>query len=57
MAGDIRTLHELSPRFIIPVGTQVVLKAAKTLPDGQFRKPGTVGVVVESPPHNDADRR
>jgi predicted nucleotidyltransferase len=52
MAGDNRTLHKLSPNFIIPVGTQVVLQAAKTLPDGQFRKPGTVGVVVESPPHN-----
>lgn len=52
MTGDYRALHQLSPKFIIPVGTQVVLKAAKTLPDGQYRKPGTVGVVVESPPHN-----
>ena len=50
--GDNRALHKLSPNFIIPVGTQVVLKSSKTLADGQFRKPGTVGVVVESPPHN-----
>src|SRR5262245_3937419 len=52
MADTTRTLQKLSPSFIIPVGTQVVLKASKTLPDGQYRKPGTVGVIVESPPHN-----
>ncbi|HEX5105077.1 MAG TPA: hypothetical protein VFV87_14760 [Pirellulaceae bacterium] len=53
MAHETRTLHKLSPKFIIPVGTQVVLKAPKTLPGGEYRKPGTVGVVVESPPHNE----
>lgn len=48
MDDEIRSLHKLSPRFIIPVGTQVVLKASKTLADGQYRKPGTVGVTETS---------
>jgi predicted nucleotidyltransferase len=52
MSDEVRSLHKLSPKFIISVGTQVVLKASKTLASGDFRKPGTVGVVVESPPHN-----
>ena len=53
MKDSYRTLHKLSPQFIIPVGTQVVLKVSKALAGGEYRKPGTVGVVVESPPHND----
>src|SRR5208283_1719813 len=43
----------LLPGFVIPPGTQVVLKVAKTLSDGQQFKPaGSVGVVLESPPDN-----
>src|SRR5688500_7321995 len=53
MKDSYRTLHKLSPQFVIPVGTQVVLKVSKALAGGEYRKPGTVGVVVESPPHND----
>ena len=51
MADASRSLEHRSPTFIISAGTQVVLKVSKALPDGSYRKPGTVGVVVESPPH------
>jgi predicted nucleotidyltransferase len=43
----------LKPSFIISAGTQVVLKVAKPLPGGeQTKPPGSVGVVVQSPPSN-----
>lgn len=47
-----RSLQNLSPHFVIPAGTQVVLKSEKQLEDGTFRKPGVVGVVIKCPPHN-----
>ena len=51
--ADDHSFRKLLPGFVIPAGTQVVLKAAKTLPDGeQFKPPGSVGVVLESPPNN-----
>ncbi|NQT16676.1 MAG: nucleotidyltransferase domain-containing protein [Planctomycetes bacterium] len=41
------------PDFVISAGTQVVLKVAKALPgDKESKPPGSVGVVVESPPSN-----
>jgi len=50
---DERSFRKLLPGFVISAGTQVVLKVAKTLPDGQQFKPaGSVGVVLESPPDN-----
>ena len=52
MTDEIRNLHKLSPSFVISAGTQVVLKVSKTLADGEYRKPGTVGVVVRSPSSN-----
>jgi uncharacterized protein len=52
MTDEIRNLHILSPSFVISAGTQVVLKVSKTLADGEYRKPGTVGVVVRSPSSN-----
>ncbi len=53
MAADAPSFRKLLPGFVIPAGTQVVLKVAKTLVDGeQFRPPGSVGVVLESPPNN-----
>src|SRR3990172_962461 len=46
-------LRHLLPTFVIPVGTQVVLKVAKPLPSGQAVKPpGSVGVVVDAPTDN-----
>jgi len=46
--------HSLNPKFIISAGTQVVLRVAKVLPGGAAeKKPGSVGVVVESPSSND----
>jgi mannose-6-phosphate isomerase-like protein (cupin superfamily) len=46
-----RSFRKLLPGFVIAAGTQVVLKVAKTLSDGQQFKPaGSVGVVLESPP-------
>lgn len=45
-------LQKLSHNFVIPPGSQVVLTATKPLGDGRFKKPGSVGIVLESPPHN-----
>ena len=47
------SFRKLLPGFVISAGTQVVLKVAKALGDGQqFKPPGSVGVVLESPPDN-----
>jgi predicted nucleotidyltransferase len=44
----------LPPNFLIPPGTQVVLRYARRLPGTDDEKPaGTVGEVVESPATND----
>src|SRR5579871_3625052 len=44
----------LSPNFIIPVGSQVVLRYARRVPGMTDEKPaGSVGEVVESPESND----
>ncbi|MCE9548024.1 MAG: nucleotidyltransferase domain-containing protein [Planctomycetia bacterium] len=54
MSADNHPLNSLSPKFIIAAGTQVVLKVAKALPGGEeHKKPGSVGVVLESPSHNE----
>jgi len=53
MSAETPSFRKLLPGFVIPSGTQVVLKVAKTLSDGQQFKPaGSVGVVLESPPDN-----
>ena len=53
MSADEHSFRKLLPGFVIPAGTQVVLKAAKALPDGErFKPPGSVGIVLESPPNN-----
>jgi len=53
MAHDDPSFRKLLPGFVIPAGTQVVLKAAKILASGEhFKPPGSVGVVLESPPDN-----
>ena len=50
---DDHSFRKLLPGFVISAGTQVVLKVAKPLSDGQqFKPPGSVGVVLESPPDN-----
>jgi predicted nucleotidyltransferase len=44
----------LPPNFIIPVGTQVVLRYDRRVPGADDEKPaGTVGEVIESPDSND----
>jgi len=35
MSQDQHSFRKLLPGFVIPAGTQVVLKLAKALPDGQ----------------------
>src|SRR5262245_52373538 len=46
--------QEPLPTFIIPAGTQVVLKAARRVPGSEDVKPkGSVGEVLESPASND----
>jgi hypothetical protein len=53
MSPTERFFRQLLPGFVISAGTQVVLKVAKVLPSGQHVKPpGSVGVVLESPPDN-----
>jgi predicted nucleotidyltransferase len=47
------SFRRLLPTFIISAGTQVVLKVAKHLAEGEEFKPaGSVGVVLQSPPRN-----
>ena len=54
MTRGERTIQRYSPDFVIPAGTQVVLKSSKALTGGEeVRKPGSVGVVVESPSSNE----
>ena len=48
---------ELSRNFVIPAGSQVVLQTTKSFESDSetfFKKPGSVGVVIKCPPHNDA---
>jgi hypothetical protein len=53
MTDDAPSFRKLLPGFVISAGTQVVLKVAKVLADAQQFKPsGSVGVVLESPTHN-----
>ncbi|MGE3805965.1 MAG: nucleotidyltransferase domain-containing protein, partial [Gemmataceae bacterium] len=49
---DEHSFRKLLPTFIIPVGTQVVLKVDKVTPDGQTRLHGSVGIVADSPTDN-----
>ncbi len=50
MSQDQHSFRKLLPGFVISAGTQVVLKVAKTLADGQqLKPPGSVGVVLQSP--------
>jgi predicted nucleotidyltransferase len=48
-----RSFRHLLPTFLIPTGTQVVLKVDKRLADGSVRTHGSVAVVTESPTTND----
>ncbi len=53
MSADEHSFRKLLPGFVIPAGTQVVLKAAKVLPGGERFKPsGSVGIVLECPRDN-----
>src|SRR5262245_51108291 len=52
MIDPSRSLEHRSPPFVISAGTQVVLKVSKALAGGSYRKPGSIGVIVESPPTN-----
>ena len=52
MALEEHSFRHLLPGFLIPLGTQVVLKVDKTLPDGSLRQRGSVGVVAHSPADN-----
>lgn len=48
------SIRKYSPGFVIPAGTQVVLRASKEVEGSEeIKKAGTVGIVVESPSHND----
>lgn len=47
-----KTIRELASNFVIPPGTQVVLKQHITV-DANRKKSGSVGVVVKCPPHNE----
>ena len=50
-----KSIQSVSPNFVIPAGTQVVLLESIRIngSNDQFKKPGNVGVVIKCPPHND----
>lgn len=52
-----RTLRGLSRNFVIPAGTQVVLRTNRPLLDAtdKFKKPGAVGSVIKCPPNNESN--
>jgi predicted nucleotidyltransferase len=52
MALEEHSFRHLLPTFLIPPGTQVVLKVDKPLPGGAVRQRGSVAVVAESPADN-----
>src|SRR5436305_681207 len=52
MALEEYSFRHLLPTFIIPTGTQVVLKVDKVLLDGTVRQRGGVAVVVDGPSDN-----
>lgn len=52
MALEEHSFSHLLPSFLIPRGTQVVLKVDKKLADGSLRGHGSVAVVVEHPEEN-----
>lgn len=52
MSLEEYSFRHLLPTFLIPVGTQVVLKVEKPLSDGSMRERGSVAVVAESPSDN-----
>lgn len=53
---DEHSLKKHSPGFVIPAGTQVVIKVDKTVNDrSNFRKAGAVGVVAECPQRADGE--
>ncbi|MCI0461444.1 MAG: hypothetical protein L0Z62_31220, partial [Gemmataceae bacterium] len=55
MPAPERSFRQLLPDWVFPVGTQVVLKIDKPLPDGTgFRPRGSVAVVAASPADNSA---
>lgn len=53
MANEEHSIKKHSPGFVIPVGTQVVLKETMKVEgmsaDAVFKKPGTVGAVTQCP--------
>jgi hypothetical protein len=52
MALKEHSFAHLLPTFLIPAGTQVVLKVDKPLPNGSVRARGSVAVVTDSPSDN-----
>jgi hypothetical protein len=53
MPNPEHSIQKLQSGFVIPPGTQVVVKVVKTLSGKDRYKPaGSVGVVVEAPPNN-----
>lgn len=51
---DDRSIRKMSADYVIAAGTQVVLRVNKSLGE-EFKKTGSVAVVVESPPTNDGE--
>jgi hypothetical protein len=53
MALEEHSFRHLMSDFLIPTGTQVVLKVDKPLADGSLRTRGSVGVIVATPAGNE----
>jgi predicted nucleotidyltransferase len=53
MTAAEHSIRRYDPGFVIPAGTQVVLRVAKRLEGRDEHKPaGSVGIVLSCPPHN-----
>ena len=52
MSQHSYSLRKLQSDFVIPPGTQVVVRVAKVLPGGAPKPAGSVGAVIEAPPNN-----
>jgi uncharacterized protein len=56
-ATNLDSLGATLPTYIIPVGTQVVIRVQKDMPDGTYKPAGCVARVTESVPDNSVSYR
>ena len=52
MPNERRSMQNLAADFAIPLGTQVVITADQELENAVVKKSGSVGIIIQAPPHN-----